>query len=81
MGPAALAPVTMRSKDGSVTLRETFNGVVDVFTGTQVCTYTFDNGAITLTFPPDGPTFGGSIRGSTLTLIDPEEGIEQVFTK
>ena len=44
----------------------------DPFVGTKtdVCSYTFSDGAITLTFPADGTILTGSITGSTLTSTD-----------
>jgi len=51
----------------SLTPRETRDGTVTTGTNTDVCTYTLDNGALTLTIPVN-TTISGSISGSTLTL-------------
>ena len=39
-------------------------------TKTDVCTYTFDDGAITLTFSGSGKILTGSMSGSSLTITD-----------
>ena len=51
----------------SLTSRETRDGTVTTGTNTDVCTYTLNNGAITLTISANN-TISGSISGSTLTL-------------
>ena len=45
-----------------------------------MCTYTFNNGAITLTIPADAETVSGSITGSALTVTS-EEGIVFIYEK
>ena len=51
----------------SLTSRETRDGTATTGTSTDVCTYTLNNGALTLTIPVN-TTISGSISGSTLTL-------------
>ncbi len=64
--------------------RVTEFGNVTTDTGTAVCTYTFNNGAITLTIPAEAETVSGSttgsITGSTLTVTT-EEGIVFIYEK
>ncbi len=48
-------------------------------TKTDVCTYTFDDGAITLTFSASGKILTGSMSGSSLTISD--DGDVFVFRK
>ena len=50
------------------TQRVTDNGTVTTGTSTTLCTYTLNDGALTLTLPPLNDTIDGSISGSTLTL-------------
>ena len=58
----------------SVEWRDTdFIGRIMEDTRTDVCTYTFNDGAITLTFPADGTILTGSKSGPRLTLT--EEGL------
>jgi len=52
----------------SLTVTETDGGTVTTTTDTEVCTYTFVNGAITFSWGSDGDTDSGSIVGSQLTL-------------
>ena len=52
----------------SITATLTDGGTVTTVTDTDVCTYTFVNGAIMLTWASDGSTDSGSIVGSQLTL-------------
>ena len=52
----------------SLTATLTDGGTVVTITETDVCTYTFVNGAIMFTWDSDGSTDSGSIVGSQLTL-------------
>jgi len=52
----------------SLTATLTDGGTVVTITETDVCTYTFVNGAIMFTWDSDGSTESGSIVGSQLTL-------------
>ncbi len=60
--------------------RVTEFGIVTTDTMTGVCTYTFNNGAITLTILASAETVSGSITGSTLTVTS-EEGIVFIYEK
>ncbi len=53
----------------SLTQRLTEDGTVTTGTNTIVCTYVFDDGALTLTLPPENSTISGSIADSTVTLM------------
>ena len=52
----------------SITSSVTESGDVTTVTETDVCAYTFNNGAITVTDSSDNSTVSGSIVGSQLTL-------------
>ena len=63
----------------SFSIRETESGVVTTATVPDICTYTINAGAISVTYPSDGIVVGGSIVGSQLTLSD--DGLVLIFQK
>ena len=91
IGATVLAEVTAGSVtlnedmtcSSSLTIRREQNGTVTTSVDAAECTYTFNSGAITLTFPAGpagGSTTSGSISGSMLTLIG-VEGVVLVYQK
>ena len=53
--------------------------MVTTETETDVCTYTLNNEAVALSYPPDNSVVSGSIVGSQLTLTD--LGLVLIFQK
>ena len=67
------AGIVILNEDGTctssfTTRSEAEDGTVTTVEDPGVCNYTFNNGAITLTFPSGPSTTNGSISGSTLTV-------------
>ncbi len=69
---------TDRTCSDSITLATTESGNVDSDTATDVCTYTTDGQAITLTYT-DNSISVGTIIGSALTITD--AGVAFIFRK
>ena len=65
----------------NISIRETEDGPVS--TNTTVCTYTFNNGALTVNVPADADTNAGTIRGSIVgsRLALNDEGSILVYEK
>ncbi len=67
-----------RTCSDSITLRTTESGSVTTDTATDMCTYTTDGQAVTLTYA-DNTVSVGSIIGSALTITD--AGVTFIFRK
>jgi len=68
-----------RTCSDSITLRSTVSEEVTTDTATDVCTYTTNSQAVTLSYPADNTVSSGSIIGSALTITD--DGIIFIFRK